>query len=136
MIVADTNLIVYLLIESEQTMFAELCGKRDPFWCAPAVWRHEFIKALSQHIRLRGLVMDDALKALKTTDDLIETVSLRGMDEQIMQWSADHGLAGYDAEFAIAAEKLDVRLVTADKALIRECNGRAISPRDFAAGAK
>jgi predicted nucleic acid-binding protein len=133
-IVADTNLIIYLLIDSEQTPFAEQCGKRDPFWVAPAVWRHELINALSQHVRLRGLAMDDAMAALATADGLIETVTLRGLDEQIMRWSADHGLAGYDAEFAVAAELLDVRLITADKALIRECNGRAVSPRDFAAG--
>jgi hypothetical protein len=84
-------LIIYLLIDSEQTPFAEQCGKRDPFWVAPAVWRHELINALSQHVRLRGLAMDDAMAALATADGLIETVTLRGLDEQIMRWSADHG---------------------------------------------
>lgn len=132
MIVADTNLIAYLLIEMEQTALAQACGERDPVWIAPPVWRHEFTNVLSQYVRTLGLPMDQALRALAAADELIETVSLRGLDEQIIRWSADHGLAGYDAEFVIAAETANVPLVTADKALLKACPGRAVSPRDFA----
>lgn len=134
MIIADTNLIAYFLIEGEETKQAAACAERDPVWLAPAVWRHEFTNVLSQNVRLRGLPIDDALRALGAADELIDTVTMRGLDERIIRWSADHGLASYDAEFVIAAEVADVRLVTADKALIREAGPRAILIADFAAG--
>jgi predicted nucleic acid-binding protein len=134
LIVADTNLIAYLLIQTEQTSVAEACGARDPIWIAPPIWRHEFLNVLSQHIRLRNLPIDRALRSLAAADDLVETVTLRGLDERIMVWASQHGVSSYDAEFVLAAEAADVRLVTSDGAILREAPERSISPADFAAG--
>ena len=120
MIVADTNLIAYLLIESDQTPTAQACGARDPIWMAPPIWRHEFTNVLSQHIRVRGLRIDDALRALAAADSLVETITLRGLDERVMHWSSQHALSSYDAEFVIAAEIADIRLVTSDRGILRK----------------
>jgi predicted nucleic acid-binding protein len=134
LIVADTNLIAYLLIETEQTPHATACGKRDPNWVAPPVWRHEFMNVLCQHVRLRGLPVETALTALAAADRFIETVTLRGLDEQIVRWAADHATSSYDAQFAVLAEKLDAPLVTADKGLLRHLRHPAVTPVDFANG--
>lgn len=134
MIIADTNLIVYYLVEADQTQSARACASRDPHWRAPAIWRHEFINVLSQHIRLRGLPIDDAIRALALADELIETVALPGLDQRIFEVASSWTLASYDAEFFVAAEAADVPLVTADKKLIEQSKGRAISIADFAAG--
>lgn len=134
MIVADTNLIVYLLVEGDQTVAAKACGARNPFWIAPAIWRHELLNALSQHARLRGLTVESGLRALALADNLIETVTLRGFDRRVIQLASERKMASYDAEFLAAAELADAPLVTADQALINKSDGRAISIDDFAAG--
>jgi predicted nucleic acid-binding protein len=134
LIVADTNLIVYLLIEGDQTPQAQACGQRDPVWIAPPIWRNEFINVLSLYVRSRGLPLDDALRAIAAADKLVETVVLRGVEDRIIRWAAAHGMASYDAEFVIAAEIADVRVVTADKNLISQAKPRAVSIADFAAG--
>lgn len=134
MIVADTNLIAYFLIEMEETQVAQACANRDPIWIAPAIWRHEFINVLTQYVRTRGLPVDQALRALAAADRIIETITVRAFDERVIRWAADHKFATYDSEFVIAAEVSEVRLVTADKALLREFPSRAISPADFALG--
>ncbi len=43
-------------------------------------------------------------------------------------------MAGYDAEFYVAAEANDAVIVTADAKLIEKSKGRAISLEDFASG--
>ncbi len=43
MIVADTNLIAYRLIEGEQTELALAVWAKEPEWFVPPLWRHEFL---------------------------------------------------------------------------------------------
>ena len=78
--------------------------------------------------------MEDALRAIAAADRIIEIVTLRGFDERVIRWAADHKFATYDAEFVVAAEVSNIRLVTADKPLLRACPTLAVSPADFAAG--
>ncbi len=42
MIVVDTNLIVYLYLESKHSPLAEQVLMKDPEWHAPLLWRSEF----------------------------------------------------------------------------------------------
>ena len=134
MIVADTNLVVHFLIETKETAAAQKCSERDPVWIASPVWRNEFVNALAQHVRLRGLAPQIAMEALQTADELVETKVLRGQDEAVIAWAVRHGCATYDAEFAILAESANVRVVTADKPFLLRLGDRGISIEDFAAG--
>lgn len=51
MIVADTNLIAYLLIPGPFSKDAERVQRRDPDWRAPWLWRSEFLNVLSLYVR-------------------------------------------------------------------------------------
>jgi predicted aldo/keto reductase-like oxidoreductase len=46
-IVADTNLIVYLLLEGPLSEVAERIFRSDPSWTAPGLWRTEFRNILT-----------------------------------------------------------------------------------------
>jgi hypothetical protein len=46
MIVADTNLLVYLLLPGDRTGKVQQFDLRDPAWVAPLLWRSELIKVL------------------------------------------------------------------------------------------
>jgi predicted nucleic acid-binding protein len=51
MIVVDTNVIGYLFLSSEQSLFAERALKKDSEWAAPIIWRSELRNVLAQHMR-------------------------------------------------------------------------------------
>ncbi len=76
----------------------------------------------------------DALRSLALADELIETIGLHGLDQRIIDIASTRKLASYNAEFVVAAEINETRVVTADAKLIEPAAGRAISIKDFAAG--
>jgi predicted nucleic acid-binding protein len=47
MIVADTNLIVYLLVSGEFTDSAKAVRLADSAWIAPGLWRSKFCNVVS-----------------------------------------------------------------------------------------
>jgi len=50
-IVADTNLIAYLVMPSPYTEAAERLLVREPDWVAPTLWRSEFRNVLALYLR-------------------------------------------------------------------------------------
>ncbi len=61
MIVADTNVIAYLLIPSPFTAMAERVYRRDAEWVAPRLWRSEFRNVLSLYVRRAVLTLEQAI---------------------------------------------------------------------------
>jgi len=51
LIVADTNIIVHLYVESESSPMARQVMLRDPDWTSPVLWRSEFRNALVTCLR-------------------------------------------------------------------------------------
>jgi len=57
-IVADTNLIAYLVIHSEFTSLAERVLALDGEWAAPLLWRSEFRNLLARYLRRGDISFD------------------------------------------------------------------------------
>jgi len=47
MIVVDTNVIGYLFLSNEQSLFAEQALKKDSEWAAPIIWRSQLRNVLA-----------------------------------------------------------------------------------------
>ena len=62
MIVAETNVITYLGIDSPYTTKAEQLFLEDPDWIVPRLWRSEFRNVLALYLRKALLNLDQALQ--------------------------------------------------------------------------
>ncbi len=134
MIVADTNLVAYLLLEGERTEEAEAVLLRDPHWTAPALWKSEFRSVLVQHLRA-GLLQPDEAAAVWAWAEVLVSVPLQEADTgRVLEAALTRGLSAYDAEFVALAKGLGVPLVTSDQRVLASCPDVALSPAAFTQG--
>ena len=121
MIVADTNLILYLLLETERTPAAEAALERDAAWCAPPLWVSECLgRARPLRPQRTPYARGRALRCRGAREVLGERV-LDVATEAVMEQAIARGLSAYDAEFVALAQRLGVRLVTDDRRVLAAC---------------
>jgi predicted nucleic acid-binding protein len=113
MIVADTNLLVYLYVHGERTEQAEAVLARDPLWAAPLLWRSELRDTLVGLVRRRGR-------------------EYAVISHHVLRLSVHSGCSAYDCEFVALAQDLDTPLVTTDRALLKAFPAVALAPELFA----
>ncbi len=133
MIVADVNLIAYLLLGGPEQPLAQRILERDPEWAAPLLWRSEFRNVLAAFIRRRGLGVSDAWRAHEMADRLLANKEYEVPGQRVLALVASSICSAYDCEYIALAEELDVPLVTADHQLLRSFPHCAMSPTDFVA---
>ena len=134
MIIADTNLIAYLLIEGEKTESARRVYQRDPEWRMPPLWRSEFLSVLATSVRA-GVIDDaQALDAWRYAKDLFPSSELEPGGENVLRCAIEHGISAYDAQFVALAREHRLTLVTGDKKLCEVCSPIATSIDAFAEG--
>lgn len=131
MIVADTNLIAYRLIEGEQTALALAVLARDPDWRVPPLWRHEFLSVLAVHASHGNITEGECLTLFERAVSLLQTSEHQpGLGEALVL-ALQARITPYDAPFVVLAHQLGARLVTSDRELLRKFPGLACSPRGF-----
>lgn len=133
MIVADSNLIAYLMIRGEQTESARAVLRTDPVWAAPLLWRSEFRNVLALYVRQGHLALADALEYSREAEALLHGREYQVPSAPILVLSKESGCTAYDCEFVHLATELDVPLVTSDKRVLRAFPRLAVSIIDFGA---
>ncbi len=131
MIVADTNLIVYLLVQSEHTHAAERVLSKDPEWSVPLLWRSEFRNALVLHMRQGLMSLDQALSIMQDAEVLIGGREYSVPSSQVFTLAANSRLSAYDCEFVALAQRFGVPLVTSDSRIVASFPSAAISMDAF-----
>jgi predicted nucleic acid-binding protein len=131
MIVADTNLIAYLLINGEFTKQAELVYQFDQDWVAPYLWRSEFRNILALYLRKNYLSSTDAKTIMLQAEDLMKMKEFELDSESILSLISECSLSAYDCEYITLAQKLDISLVTSDKKILKSFPNLAISLKDY-----
>ncbi len=130
MIVADTNLIVYLFINGDKTPLAQEVLAKDPHWIVPPLWQSEFRNVLAGYIR-RGMKLAQAKRIMEEALSTFEDREVAPFSERILDLISKSDCTAYDCEFVTLAAQLDVPLVTADKQLLAQFPNLAISLEAF-----
>ena len=131
LIVADTNLIVYLLVRGQDTPETELAHALDPRWVAPDLWKSEFRNALILYVRNGLMELDEAAIHCLHAEQLIENTPHPVDSLKVLSLAAQSGCSAYDCEFVALAQDLGVPLVTSDRRLAARFKPTAIHLRDF-----
>ena len=116
MIVADTNLIVYLYITGDQSNLAQKVLEKDPYWIAPPLWQSEFRNVLAGYMR-RGMTLKQAQQTMKDALAVMENRQVEPSSEKILELLANSQCTAYDGEFIALAYQIGIPLITADKQL-------------------
>lgn len=130
MIVADTNLIVYLFITGDKTPLAQDVLSKDPHWIVPPLWQSEFRNVLAGYIR-RGMALTQAKQIMADAISILENRQVLPSSEKILDLISQNDCTAYDCEFIALAQQLGVLLVTADKQLLNRFPDSAISLEEF-----
>lgn len=131
MIVADTNLIAYLLIPGQWTPLARKVLRHDPMWAAPVLWRSELRNVLALHLRQHTLSLPDACAFMEEAETLLGSREHRIESAAVLRLAEQSGCSAYACEFVHLAQQLGVPLVTTDGKLLRTFPGVSVSLEDF-----
>ncbi|MFQ5851452.1 MAG: type II toxin-antitoxin system VapC family toxin [Candidatus Binatia bacterium] len=131
MIVADSNLIAYLLIPGDRNKVSEEVLRRDSHWVVPLLWRSEFRNILTLYMRHEGMVVEQAKITMSKAENLLSDREYAVNSEAVLDFAQKTTLSAYDAEFMVLAEHFDTKVVTTDSKLLKEVPDRAVSPEGF-----
>jgi len=133
MIVADTNIISYLLLPTTYSDSADALFGKDSDWAAPALWKSEFRNVLALYLRKEIITLDKALQLQETAESLMVQNEFDIVSSQVLALVNNSNCSSYDCEFVTLANHLNTKLVTQDKKILREFPSVAISIANFLA---
>lgn len=127
MIVVDSNVLVYLYLPGEYTADAEALLESDPEWAAPVLWRSEFRKVLAGYMRRKTLTFDQACAVQCEAESLLAGSEFEVDSHAVLELVRDSECSAYDCEFIALATKLNTKLVTMDKKVLRAFPKRSVA---------
>ncbi|UCE39914.1 MAG: type II toxin-antitoxin system VapC family toxin [Candidatus Aminicenantes bacterium] len=119
MIVVDSNIIIYVHVQSERTDLALCALRKDPYWVAPLLWQSEFRNVMAGYIRRRILKLEDAKQVMKSALRTMEDREILPPSELVLDLVAASDCSAYDCEYVALARHLDVKLVTSDQKILQ-----------------
>ncbi|HEC28896.1 MAG TPA: PIN domain-containing protein [Gammaproteobacteria bacterium] len=131
MIIADTNIISYLLLPTSYTDSVESLYKIDPDWAAPILWKSEFRNVMALYLRKKIISLEKAMQIQDTAESIIIQNEYDVSSSQILTLIDESNCSSYDCEFVALAHHFDTKLVTQDKTILRVFPSTAISVSDY-----
>jgi predicted nucleic acid-binding protein len=127
MIVVDSNVLAYLYLPGEYSTAAEALLEQDSDWAAPILWRSEFRNILAGYMRRKAITFEQANSLQREAESLLEGAEFELESLAVLELVRDSDCSAYDCEFIALAMKLDTKLITMDKKLLRAFPKRAIA---------
>ena len=117
MVLIDTNILAYLLIDGEQTEAARRLRRSDPDWRSEAFIMAEFTNVLVRYTLAKRITLALAQDVLEKAGTLLDGKLGRISHAQVLTTAARHRVTAYDARFLALAQRVGLRLVTEDNKL-------------------
>jgi len=131
MIVADANLIAYVVLPGERTEQAEAVLRKDPLWVVPLLWASELRSVVNQYVKSGGLSVGQASATMERAHALIDAREAPVESREVLELANKSGCSTYDCEYVALAISLDIPLVTSDRGVLRAFPRVAVAPEDF-----
>lgn len=131
MIVVDTNVISYFLIQGKYSDVAEQLFDKEPNWFAPRLWRSEFRNTLIKSLRADFLSVQECYYLMSLAETFIEGREYEVDSSRVLALASQSLCSAYDAEFIALARELRTYLITWDKKLIQQFPDLAVAAEDY-----
>jgi predicted nucleic acid-binding protein len=122
-LIVDTNVVAYLLIEGDYTVAARSLHRRDDDWRSEAFIMVEFTNVLTASIAARRMNLVLAQQFLADATSLLHGKLTSIPHDSVLSLAVQYRVTAYDARFLALAQQLDTPLVTEDAKL------RAAAPK-------
>jgi predicted nucleic acid-binding protein len=126
-IVVDTNVVAYLLIEGDRNDAARRALLKDPEWIAPSLWRSEFRNLLMGYLRSGSMTLNEALTVVSRAEHRVTDSPVPPVTPSVLSLALRSGCSAYDCEFVAVAERSGAPLVTEDRRVLAAFPGRSYS---------
>jgi len=133
MIVADTNIISYLLLPTPYSSSVDSLYQLDSNWTAPILWKSEFRNVLALYLRKQIISLDKALQLQDNAELIMAQNEFEISSSQVLSLIDKSNCSSYDCEFIVLAHHLNIPLITQDKKILREFPSTAISVAEYLA---
>lgn len=117
MIVADANVVAYLVIEGDRTPLAQAVWDLDPDWRLPSLWRHELLNTLATYAKAGGVDLEDAERIWYVAWNQLSASEHEVDMSRALELAVLNRVSAYDAQYVALARYLDVPLITEDRRL-------------------
>lgn len=117
MLLVDTNVVAYLLIDGDYTEAAQELRIRDSDWRSEAFLLVEFTNVLASSIARKRMTLSLAEQFLAKAAALLDGKLARIPHASVLALAARHRVSAYDARFLALADQLGSRLITEDARL-------------------
>ncbi len=115
-VLVDTNILAYLMIEGDRTTSAQKLFERDSDWCSEAFVMVEFSNIIATYVRTGALSQAQGVRLLTEAQTLLPTLH-NMVNTQTLETAIQYGISAYDARFISLARQLKLKLVTEDAKL-------------------
>jgi len=116
-LIVDTNVVAYLLIEGDFTAAARSLHHHDDDWRSEAFIMVEFVNVLTASIAARRMDLGLARRFLAGATSLLQGKVMSIPHEAVLSVAVEYRVTAYDARFLALARQLQTRLVTEDAKL-------------------
>jgi predicted nucleic acid-binding protein len=130
-VLVDTNVLAYLLIQGDRTPAAQALYARDPDWRSEAFIMVEFSNILTTYVRTQAMTLEQGMDLLAEAQVLIPALTSL-QHSRALESATEFGISAYDARFIAMAKQLRLKLVTEDTKLRKAVPGWTISLEDAA----